>query len=91
MSYVDPKLKDKFESLSVDLKNAILARDVKLYTLQDLIRCLEDIVREGNNLSLWHILTEEGALRPLPLLLDINMKNPLWLWVAEKVTSMFVA
>lgn len=47
MSYVDPKIQDKFESLSIDLKNEILSRDVKLYTLQDLINCLEQIVSEG--------------------------------------------
>ncbi|NLB36909.1 MAG: hypothetical protein GX824_06385 [Clostridiales bacterium] len=46
MSYVDPKIKDKFESLSVDLKNEILKRDVKLYTLNDLIKCLETIVKK---------------------------------------------
>jgi len=46
MSYVDPKIKDKFESLSIDLKNEILKRDVKLYTLNDLIKCLETIVKD---------------------------------------------
>lgn len=44
MSYVDPKIRDKFESLSIDLKNEILGRDVKLYTMNDLMRCLQDIV-----------------------------------------------
>ncbi|MDD4715935.1 MAG: hypothetical protein PHT34_05270 [Oscillospiraceae bacterium] len=47
MSYVDPSLKGRFESLSVDLKNAILERDVKLYSLNDLIHVLEDIVKEA--------------------------------------------
>lgn len=47
MSYVDPKIKDKFESLSIDLKNEILKRNVKLYTIQDLMNCLEAIVAEG--------------------------------------------
>ncbi|MEM1486125.1 hypothetical protein V6615_14835 [Oscillospiraceae bacterium PP1C4] len=47
MSYVDPKIRDKFESLSIELKNAILERDVKLNTLNDLIRVMEDIVAEG--------------------------------------------
>lgn len=46
MSYIDPKVKTQFESLSIDLKNEILSRDVKLYTLTDLIKCLEDIVKE---------------------------------------------
>lgn len=46
-SYVDPKLRPRFESLSIGLKNEILKRDVKLYTLQDLIKCLESIVDES--------------------------------------------
>ena len=45
-SYVSPKIRDKFESLSIDLKNDILERNVQLYTLQDLIRVLEQIVEE---------------------------------------------
>ena len=47
-SYVSPKIRDKFESLSIDLKNDILERTVQLYTLQDLIRVLEQIVEEGS-------------------------------------------
>ena len=47
MSYVDPKIKDKFETLSVDLKNEMLKRDVKLYNINDLIKVLEDISAEG--------------------------------------------
>ena len=47
-SYVSPKTRDKFESLSIDLKNDILERNVQLYTLQDLIRVLEQIVEEGS-------------------------------------------
>lgn len=46
-SYVDPKLRSHFESLSIDLKNAILEKNVQLYSLQDLIKCLESIVNEG--------------------------------------------
>lgn len=44
MSYVSPALEKQFESLSIDLKNEILKRDVQIYTLTDLIRCLQDIV-----------------------------------------------
>ncbi len=47
MSYIAPAIQDKFESLSINLKNAILERNVKLYTLQDLIKVLEDIVAEA--------------------------------------------
>ena len=46
-SYVAPEIKEKFESLSVDLKNCILARDVKLNNIYDLINVLEDIVKEA--------------------------------------------
>lgn len=47
MSYVAPAIKDKFESLSIDLKNAILERDANLNNIQDLIQVLEQIVSEG--------------------------------------------
>lgn len=46
MSYVDPSIKDKFESLSINLKNTILERNVDLHNIHDLIRVLEDIVQE---------------------------------------------
>jgi len=47
MTYVAPAIKDKFESLSIDLKNAILERDANLNNIQDLIQVLEQIVSEG--------------------------------------------
>ena len=47
-SYVSPKIRDKFETLSVDLKHCILARNVHLETLQDLIKVLDEIVKEGS-------------------------------------------
>lgn len=47
MSYVSPKIKTQFESLSVDLKNEILSRNVKLENLNDLIQVLQKIVDEG--------------------------------------------
>lgn len=46
MSYVAPAIKDKFESLSTDLKNLILERNVELHNIHDLIHVLEDIVAE---------------------------------------------
>lgn len=48
MSYVAPAIKDKFETLSVDLKNVILERDVQLYTIHDLINVLDEIVKEAD-------------------------------------------
>lgn len=47
MSYVAPAIREKFETLSVDLKNLILERDVELYTIHDLINVLDQIVKEG--------------------------------------------
>lgn len=47
MSYVSPAIKDKFESLSFDLKNLILEKNVELNTIHDLINVLEEIVKEG--------------------------------------------
>ena len=46
-SYVAPGIKDKIETLSTDLKNLILERNVELNNMQDLIRVLEQIVEEG--------------------------------------------
>ncbi len=47
MSYVAPKMRTHFESLSIDLKNEILKQDVQIYTMRDLINCLEKIVLEA--------------------------------------------
>ena len=45
-SYVSPSVRDKFETLSVELKNTILERNVQLNTIYDLIHVLEQIVAE---------------------------------------------
>lgn len=49
MSYVAPQMQAKFETLSVNLKNVILERDVQINTMNDLIRVLEEIVAEEEN------------------------------------------
>lgn len=46
-SYVSPDLREKFETLSTDLKNIILERDVQLNNMYDLIAVLEQIVTEN--------------------------------------------
>ncbi|MCM1569650.1 MAG: hypothetical protein NC081_09430 [Roseburia sp.] len=46
-SYVSPKIQEKFESLSVELRNMILERNVRLENIYDLIHVLEDIVDEA--------------------------------------------
>ena len=52
-SYVSPAIRDKFETLSVDLKNMILARNVQLNTMYDLINVLEQIVAESGEKTLF--------------------------------------
>ncbi len=48
MSYVAPAIRNKFETLSTDLKNTILERNVELYTIHDLINVLDAIVKEAD-------------------------------------------
>ena len=45
-SYVSPELREKFETLSIELKNNILERNVQLNTIFDLIDILE-IISKG--------------------------------------------
>lgn len=47
MSYIAPAVQAKFETLSLDLKNQILEKDVQINDVFDLIRVLEEIVNEG--------------------------------------------
>lgn len=49
MSYVAPAIREKFETLSVNLKNVILERDVQLHTIHDLINVLDEIVKEADD------------------------------------------
>ena len=47
MSYVSPKIQEQFESLSIELKDEILSRNVNLHNLSDLISVLHDIVEDA--------------------------------------------
>lgn len=47
MSYVNPAIRENFESLSIDLKNEILSRNVTINNLDDLIAVLRTITFEG--------------------------------------------
>ncbi|MDF3004020.1 MAG: hypothetical protein K0S22_492 [Oscillospiraceae bacterium] len=47
MSYVNPEIRENFESLSIDLKNEILSRNVTINNLDDLIAVLQTITFEG--------------------------------------------
>ncbi|MBU5449193.1 hypothetical protein [Acetivibrio sp. MSJd-27] len=46
MTFIDPRLKPQFDSLSKELQEVILSKDVQIHSLQDLIQCLETIVNE---------------------------------------------
>ena len=48
-SYVAPELREKFETLSIDLKNNILERNVQLHDIHDLIAILEVISNGEEN------------------------------------------
>ena len=46
-SYIAPEIQDKFEDFSIDLKNEILKRHVRLENIHDLIHVLELICKEA--------------------------------------------
>ena len=60
MSYVNPAIRDKFESMPIDLKNAILSMDVKLEIMSDLMACLERIIAEARDMLDHAALTPEA-------------------------------
>ncbi|MDE5778582.1 MAG: hypothetical protein K2I10_08810 [Lachnospiraceae bacterium] len=47
-SYVSPEIRDKFETLSIDLKNEILEKNVQLNNIYDLMQVLEVIANEDD-------------------------------------------
>ena len=47
MSYVNPAIRAKFDSMPPEPREHILQMDVKLETMSDLMACLERIVAEG--------------------------------------------
>ena len=47
MSTISPKVRSQFDSLYTSLQNAILARNVSINTLYDLIGVLDEIIQEA--------------------------------------------
>ena len=47
MSYVNPAIREKFNSMPQDLQQAVLAMDMRLDTMSDLMSCLERIIAQG--------------------------------------------
>jgi len=46
-SYIAPQVKEKFDTLSMGLKDMVLERNVQINTIHDLINTLEQIVAEA--------------------------------------------
>lgn len=44
--YIDPQIRDRFESLSPELKMAIKQKDVQIYDMKDLLSVLEGFIQE---------------------------------------------
>ena len=47
MTNISPKVRSQFDSLSPSLQNPILAKNVSINTLYDLIGVLDEIIREA--------------------------------------------
>lgn len=46
MSYVSEKIRFQFETLPIELKYYILEKGVVLYSMEDLIKVLEEVAQE---------------------------------------------
>ncbi|WP_165450601.1 hypothetical protein [Intestinimonas massiliensis (ex Afouda et al. 2020)] len=49
MSYVNPAIRPKFDSMPAHLREHILQMNIKLDTMADLMGCLERIAAEDQN------------------------------------------
>lgn len=47
MSYIDPSMQDRFDSLSKELQEEIMKQNTQIRTLQDLIQSLEKITAQN--------------------------------------------
>jgi hypothetical protein len=47
MSYIDPKVRKQFDTLSPELQKAIMDKNIPINSLQDLIRVLDNIANGG--------------------------------------------
>lgn len=43
MTFIDPRLHSRFALLPTDIKNSILEKNLKINTLDDLNKCIEDV------------------------------------------------
>lgn len=51
MTYISPKIRAKFDSLSADLKKALWSRNLCLYSPQDLRAALNNIAEESKQIQ----------------------------------------
>lgn len=47
MTYISPKIRSKFDSLSIDLKKKLWSRNLCLYGPQDLAEALQIVAKEA--------------------------------------------
>lgn len=47
VSNINPAIQEQFETLPMELKNAILSQNISLNNMNDLISALEQIVEDG--------------------------------------------
>lgn len=47
MATISPKVRARLDTLSPELRNAVLARNVPLRTLQDLVNVLDALIQEA--------------------------------------------
>lgn len=79
-SYVSPEIRDRFDTLSADLKNLILERNVCLNNMYDLIHVLEDIVgRRGSRIT-----ASPSACHRKLILPDVSFLPRFFLFVSRK-------
>jgi hypothetical protein len=69
MSYISLFLRYRFESLPIDVKNAILSQNVALYTLDDLSRALRaaapdpTILPGGGPIDTWSVKESDPFMK----------------------------
>ena len=59
-SYVAPEVREKFETLSINLKDYILERNVQINDIYDLINVLENIV--SGRIMIFQVLLPKNIL-----------------------------
>lgn len=79
-SYVSPEIRDRFDTLSADLKNLILERNVCLNNMYDLIHVLGGYCRQKGS----RITASPSACHPQTYPAGCLFSSPVFLFVSRK-------